>query len=480
MENRLNTYYIKATILAVWISICIPSYAIANPPTSLSKSTNPEVRHLLYIYHTESPLSALADINAYAELVPGLKSNPAVNLMLAKLYLDLGHLAQAQSLVQATPKSLELEAYKNEILLKLASELYNQQLFNQSKTVLKQINNNLSRKLQEKRQLQEGMTHLALKDYRSASKAFDKISNKSTSGAYAQYNLGIALLNRKKFDDGIETLDKLGQNNFTSDELKNLKDQTNLSLGFLYMRAQEPDLARKYLQRIRLSSTLSNQALLGLGLAESIDNNNREALIPLLELHDRPAFDHAVIESYLAVPHALAKLGSDNNALKYYELAVALFEQQISATTNLSTQLQKTPQYISEIHQLPKYSKSNPTEVLLARLESTLIGNATYSITSRSYTKLRTLKAEMPEWKKDYSDHTNAVELPVEKNALDSRIDTLNKQIDKAIAQHETILSEIVLAELQKENNRLSNHLNKVRFSMAQIYDRILNQRIAP
>ncbi len=143
--------------------------------------------------------------------------------------------------------------------------------------------------------------------------------------AYAQFNLGVALVRSGRFDEGARLLDEVGQLERTSKELEALRDKANLALGYAYLQADRPDAARPVLERVRLEGPLSNKALLGVGWADTAAQQYRNALVPWLELHGRNMLDSAVQESYLAVPYAFAKLGANRQAVDYYEAAIREF-----------------------------------------------------------------------------------------------------------------------------------------------------------
>ena len=143
--------------------------------------------------------------------------------------------------------------------------------------------------------------------------------------AYAQFNLGVALVRSGRLDDGVRLLDAVGRLERTNRELDALRDKANLALGFAYLQANRPLEARPVLERVRLEGPLSTKALLGVGWADSGAQQYRAALAPWLELHGRNMLDAAVQESYLAVPYAYGKLGANRQSADYYELAIREF-----------------------------------------------------------------------------------------------------------------------------------------------------------
>jgi tetratricopeptide (TPR) repeat protein len=143
--------------------------------------------------------------------------------------------------------------------------------------------------------------------------------------AYAQFNLGVAMVRSGRLDDGVRLLDGVGRLERTNRELDALRDKANLAVGYALLQANRPLEARVALERVRLEGPLSTKALLGVGWADSDAGRYREALAPWLELHGRSLLDAAVQESYLAVPYAFAKLGANRQAADYYETAIREF-----------------------------------------------------------------------------------------------------------------------------------------------------------
>ena len=143
--------------------------------------------------------------------------------------------------------------------------------------------------------------------------------------AYAQFNLGVALVRDGKLDQGARLLDGLGRVDRTNAELDALRDKANLALGYALLQANRFPEARVALERVRLEGPLSTKALLGVGWAASGEEAYRDALVPWLELHGRNLLDSAVQESYLAVPYAFGKLGANRQAAEYYEVAIREF-----------------------------------------------------------------------------------------------------------------------------------------------------------
>jgi hypothetical protein len=149
--------------------------------------------------------------------------------------------------------------------------------------------------------------------------------------AFAQFNLGIALVRQNRMPEADASLTAVGTVNASRPELLALRDRANLALGFAYLQANQPDKARVPLERVRLNGAYSNKALLGLGWADSALGDYQAALAPWTELRNRSLLDSAVQEAYLAVPYAYGKLESNAQATADYETALTSFASERKA-----------------------------------------------------------------------------------------------------------------------------------------------------
>lgn len=140
--------------------------------------------------------------------------------------------------------------------------------------------------------------------------------------AFAQFNLGVALVRKGRMAEAATMLDAVGQLENANEELLALRDKANLALGYAYLQSGQPAAAKPVLQRVRLQGSQSNKALLAVGWADSAEQRYNEALVPWTELHGRNLLDAAVQESYLAVPYAFSKLNAAAQAAEYYTTAI--------------------------------------------------------------------------------------------------------------------------------------------------------------
>ena len=198
----------------------------------------------------------------------------------------------------------------------------------EAQEAMARIEKNLPPALEEERALLQANLLLARGDYAAAAEALKGPAAKAEAGQYARFNLGVALVKGGDAKAGSAMLDELGKAPAPTEEFRSLRDKANVALGFTALQNQEPQAARGYLERVRLSSPHANKALLGFGWAAAEMKNAKLALVPWTELATRDPSDSAVLEARIAVPYAYAELGAYGQALERYNEAIAEFERE--------------------------------------------------------------------------------------------------------------------------------------------------------
>jgi len=148
---------------------------------------------------------------------------------------------------------------------------------------------------------------------------------------YVLYNLGIALIQSGKQEEGVKVLDQLGKMEFSEDDLLALKDKTNLRLAYYFLDKSDAKKAGSYFERVRLDGPYSNRALLGAGWVAVAEGRFDRALVPWSILHKRDETDYSVQEVLMAVPYAYSKLNAHGNAANQYNHAMDVFARQIAS-----------------------------------------------------------------------------------------------------------------------------------------------------
>jgi predicted negative regulator of RcsB-dependent stress response len=141
---------------------------------------------------------------------------------------------------------------------------------------------------------------------------------------FSSYNLGVALLQAGREEEGRAQLDRAGLVDGGPDT-QAIRDKSNLVLGTQLLTQGQYVPARQYLERVRLSGPFSNRALLGAGWADASEDRYEGALVPWTILAQRNVTDQAVQEGLLAVPYAYGKLNVHGKAALLYARALDAF-----------------------------------------------------------------------------------------------------------------------------------------------------------
>ncbi len=491
------------------------------------KITDPDFGAALFFYYKQDYFNALSYALVADKSQRIKKNKPENQQLLAELYLAYGLIPEAENALRSVGQARRSKAIQDRSWFKLAQANYRRGHFNEALETLNHIGTNLNRNEKEQAALIRSYILMARNQNAPAIRILDDLKGRSLWGTYARYNLGIALLRNGKFDKGVKELTRVGKGRYEEEELIALRDQANLALGYLFLRAQEPAKAKSYFERIRLNGAHANRALLGIGWANLNAGDPKAALAALLELHERPIVDPAVLEAYLAVPYAFAQLQAYAQALEYYETAIDRFEQEIDRIdqTLLALDIKQflidfstidSGRVIDWLTYVPGWPSSPESRAIFQ-----LISKRWFQEALRNYRDLQRLQTQIHTWIAtiDVYDNTlgrrialadatpnhkkktattiaslasNSTAVAYQKIRLKSQkklhhnVKTLTKIRKRAIAlqpeverlaeMHAEYLKQLIIKQLMKDKSRTETYLSQARLLMAQIYDQVLQQ----
>ncbi len=334
MNIRSHLALLSATLLATMF----PALA-AKPVAAPLMSVPQPVRDLyygdaLFYFYQDDYFRSLVHLDAAMSLGRVPNHQTEAELIKGALYLSLGQHAEAGRIFRALLNDNVALDVRNRAWFYLAKLWYQRGYLSEAERALQAIQGQLPRALDDERQMLFAnvlMNQGRFDEAISALQALDNTTNKALSEswlAYARFNLGVALVRQQRMDEAVALLDRVGQLQSDSEELRALRDKANVALGFTWLNAGKATEAEQVLQRVRLNGPLSNKALLGLGWAQSNNGQYQEALTPWLELKQRDLLDAAVQEAYLAIPYAYAQLNADAQAAEYYNFAIDSFQRE--------------------------------------------------------------------------------------------------------------------------------------------------------
>lgn len=335
-RGRVPRRLVLATIALVTTTAA--SLATARPAAAATDAPRPgalpavDVQDLyygdvLFYFYQDDYFNALTRLRAAQEKNRIPHHGEDAELLAGGLYLSLGQHQEAGRIFAAVLDRKNVpQPVRDRARFFLGKVWYQRGYFDRAGDMLAAAGKaGLTPEMEAERRMLYAQALLYQGRYDDAIRSLQGWDGPRTWAAYAQFNLGVALVRSGRLEDGVRLLDQVGQLDRANKELEALRDKANLALGYAWLQADRPELARPVLERVRLEGPLSTKALLGVGWADSATQNYRNALVPWLELHGRNMLDSAVQESYLAVPYAFAKLNANGQAADYYEAAIREF-----------------------------------------------------------------------------------------------------------------------------------------------------------
>lgn len=321
---------IRKTLLAV---LCALPCAATVHADELQPQEIRDLRYgeTLYNFYQKNYFSAITNLLVAEQRKPFDIQGEDPKLLLGGLYLAYGMHDQASRFFDEVLSGNALPATHDRAWYYIAKLRYLKGFFPESEAALLKIQKTLPADREAERHHLLANIYLANQQYDKAIEVLRDFKGDSEWQAYAQFNLGVAMIKAGQSSEGIDLLNKVGGLNpdKLNLEVTSLRDKANLALGFALMRESKPAEAAKYFERVRLQGPLSNKALLGMGWSYTAQNEYKKALTPWMELQGRNALDTAVQESLLAIPYTIEKLEKPRLALQHYQKAIDTYQQQI-------------------------------------------------------------------------------------------------------------------------------------------------------
>ncbi|MBV1909125.1 MAG: hypothetical protein KUG78_07355 [Kangiellaceae bacterium] len=423
---------------------------------------------ILYDYYRGDEISALTHI-----LIAQKKNNlpnhtNSAELLSGVIYLNLGMLSKAQTIFN---RLLTKEDLKNELLAKLEFYLaklhYKQRDFADAKRRLTGVYDVLEVELKDQSLIMLSNIALYDKDLETARSWLGQISEDSELLAYSRYNLGILWLTSGDITNSLPYLEKVYTTIEPTDVQRTLQDKAKVALGFHYLKSKDFDTARKYFLGVRLDSSYTNKALLGMGWTYVENQQYEKALSHWLELANRDIRDIAVQEALLAIPFAYQKLKAMKPALENYLEASELFQTQIEMITEIEKQVSEGQLVESLVLKLIKQNEISTADENIQ--DSKLFGDEydyyLYELLAqnhfnegfRNYQKLGRLALMLDHWEQQlpmFSEMLNANQL-----RFDEKIPQIDAYIQKdSVAEFEKYYQKI-LHDISEVEHLRSLHL---------------------
>ena len=294
----------------------------------------------LYQFYQQRYFDAIVHLTASLEKAPMPEQGSDVDLLLGGLYLSYGMHNEAERLLNQLLAQEGNEALRDRIHFYLAKSRFQRGIPQAAERSLKQIGKTLPPELQQEQLQIYGQLLLEQGRNQEAATHLSKLQGESDWVEYGRYNLAIAQLRLGELDKGRALLDSMGNMERTSEEMASLRDRANLTLGSWLLQQKQLDEAKPYLDRIRLNSLLSNDALLATGWSYAEREEYAEALAHWIVLSERSASDPTVQDALLAIPYAFLQLNAKPQAVEHYTGAIARYRTEMGAVAEALSTIQ--------------------------------------------------------------------------------------------------------------------------------------------
>jgi len=410
---------------------------------------------VLFYFYQDDYFGSITRLLAARQLGRIPHTQGEAELLLGGLYLSLGEHAEAGKIFEALLNQNTSEAVRNKAWFYLGKVWYQRGYPAESERALKQVSDKIDPRISAERYMLLAQLMMRQERYDDAIAALGSWHGPPDWTAYAQFNLGVALVRRNRLADAIPYLDRVGRIETRSEELLSLKDKANLALGFALLQAERAADAKPILQRVRLEGPYSSKALLGVGWADAGVGEFKRALVPWLTLRKRNLLDSAVQESFLTVPYAYNQLSATGQAAEYYNSAIESFDAEMKHIDDSIEQIRgghlldrllgddkkDTLTWYWQLKTLPNAPESRYLYQLLASNE--------FQEGLKNYRELNYMSRNLDNWRADLS-------------AYDDMLDTRQEAYNRLAPKADAVMAATDLEGLMQKRVDFESRLNEI------------------
>jgi tetratricopeptide (TPR) repeat protein len=410
---------------------------------------------VLFYFYEDDYFDSITRLLAARQLGRIPHTQEEAELLLGGLYLSLGEHVEAGRIFEALLKKNTSEFVRNRAWFYLGKVWYQRGYLEESERALREVSDKMDPRINAERYMLLAQLMMRQGRYDDAITALSNWHGAPDWTAYAQFNLGVALVRRDRLPEAIKYLDRVGNMQTRSEELLALKDKANLALGFALLQAQRAAEAKPILQRVRLEGPYSSKALLGVGWADAGMGQFKRALVPWLALRKRSLLDSAVQESFLTVPYAYTQLAATGQAAEFYNSAIESFDSELKRIDDsiegirtgklldrlLNDDKKDTLTWYWQLTTIPDAPESRYLYALLASNE--------FQEGLKNYRELNFMSRNLDDWRDDVSAYDDM---------LDTRQEAYNRRVPKADA----VLGATDLAGLTQKRVDFESRINEI------------------
>ncbi len=342
------------------------------------------------------------------------------------------------------------EAVRNDAAYRLARIHFQKDQPEDALRALDRISGTVPERIRDDVEFLRANVYLSLGRPIDAVEVLKALEGRDSFTGFAEYNLGIALLQSGQERDALRQLDKAGRVRADGPGALAIRDKSNLVRGTLLFEAEDFPASQQTLHRVRLEGPFSNQALLRAGWADASAENYERALVPWTLLAERPSTDPAVQEAKLALPYAYSKLNVYGRAAVLYGEAVEAFGGELKKvdasiknireghflTALVREEIRQNKDWVIRLRQLPDAPE---TYYLMA-----LMASHDFQTALQNYLDLEDLRKKLVSWQSSFDAFDDMIRLrrayyePLLPE-IDSQFRELDAQIRLRMEQRENL-----------------------------------------
>ena len=410
---------------------------------------------VLFYFYQDDYFDSITRLLAAQQLQRIPHTEEEAELLLGGLYLSLGEHVEAGRIFEALLKKNTSETVRNRAWFYLGKVWYQRGYLDESERALREVSDKIDPRINAERYMLLAQLMMRQGRYDDAILALGRWKGAPDWTAYAQFNLGVALVRRGRLPEAITFLDRVGMMQTRSEELLSLRDKANLALGFALLQGQRAAEAKPILQRVRLEGPYSSKALLGVGWADAGVGEFKRALVPWLALRNRSLLDSAVQESFLTVPYAYVQLAATGQAADNYNTAIESFDSELKRIDEsiegirsgklldrlLNDDKKDTLTWYWQLTTVPDAPESRYLYSLLASNE--------FQEGLRNYRELNFMSRNLDDWRDDVS-------------AYDDMLDTRQEAYKLRVPKADAVLNATDLDGLTQKRVDFESRINEI------------------
>ena len=339
-------------------------------------------------------------------------------------------------------------AVRNEAAFRLARIHFQKDQPGDALQALQRIQGDVPREIEDEVEFLRANVYMALGRYGDAVEVLAGLQRSESLTGFAEYNLGIALLQDGQTQRAIEQLDRAGQVDARDGGSVAIRDKANLVLGTLLFESADYQRAEQSLDRVRLDGPFSIQALLRAGGADVSAGNVERALVPWNMLAAREVTDAAVQEALLAAPFAYSKLNVHGRAALMYGHALETYTNELDRVDAsidsirkgsflealVREEIRQDKDWVIRLRTLPE---SPETYYLMA-----LLASHDFHTALQNYLDLEDLRVRLVAWQTSFDAFEDIIGLREQNYEpllpdVDAQFRELDSQIRLRVAQRE-------------------------------------------